>query len=108
MSKPQPIDKPTRRTVEQLFRELQNSPRSVAANNAYQQAREECEALEERLLSAKRYKDLCAKRDRLYQRMHDLTEKRRESLRVVRMQYLACGLTPKVEAAIKRLVESSE
>lgn len=105
-TKPLPIDKPTRRTVEQLFRDLRRCSTSECPHyREYQRLREERDALEKKLLNVPAYKSLKQRGDRAYSRHCDRDRKLATRIHDVHRLYLANGLTAKVVAEINKLLK---
>ena len=98
-----PIDKPTRRTIEALFRELQDEGGRELQNRA-NEAYRELQALEARLLKNPAYLRLYKRYDALHRRASDQRDKIRAEVRRVRLLYQAKGLTPEVQKEIDKLV----
>jgi hypothetical protein len=107
MSKPIPLDKPTRRTVEALFRELDRRCYDDADYREYQRLYEEREALAKKLLNVPAMKKLEARRDAAHQRSQARSARIASKLLAVRQKYLAEGLTPPVQREIRALVKES-
>ncbi len=104
-----PIDLPSRRTVEQLFRsllgwnsELQNASKAYAAYKAADKATEE---FKEKLLDNPTLKKLEAKEKRLMWKWHDIERKFKKRAVELKMLYQARGLTREVKDEINNLVE---
>ncbi len=107
-AKPAAIDKPTRRTVEMLFRDyLQDwNRRDDPLEAAYNAARAKEDALEEKLLNNKKLKALKLARERAYSVMYGKRQKVKKLVYAVREQYLARGLTPAVHRQIIKMIET--
>lgn len=108
MSKPLPLDKPTRRGIDELFRDLRNFGGYSSESPLYAEygkLKEELEKLGEELLSCPSYRTLRKKKDNAYQKWRIATTQLEIKLGEVRRDYLAKGLTPAVQNEINKLVE---
>lgn len=105
-----PLDKPNRRTVEQLFRELLTSSlrERDELEAEYDKARDLERALEEHLLDNKRLKLLRKRRERAYVRLENKRRRIKDAVRPVKDLYLANGLTESVLAKINRMLVQVE
>lgn len=110
MSKPKPInpiDKPTRRTIETLFRDmLRDYYRDDAdpLHTKYRQCVEEEDVLEKKLLDNPKLKALKRKREKAYSEYYTAKTKLKQEVQRVQQLYLAKGLTKEVLEAIDKLV----
>lgn len=99
------LDQPTRGTITQLFRELQEPPYYDYQNSGYKTLHDELKELEKRLLNVRIYREL-KKRADASEKEHRLIKLAVDAeVRRVKNRYLAHGLTPKVRKEIEQLVE---
>lgn len=102
-TKPPPIDRPTRRTIDELFKSLlYNRDRYDVEYDALSAQMRE---LEERLLDTPQMRALKRRKDAAWTKAKRRERRNAELVRAVRDKYLAYGLTPAVERAIKELVK---
>lgn len=111
MSKqPFPLDKPTRKGVEQLLRQLMSFGREWESPDylEYQRLSQELANLQSKLFQNPRYKRLKARKDKAYTRYHDRRNAIREEAVKIHRQFLAKGLTPEVHRSLLALVKKAE
>jgi len=98
------IDKPSRRTIEMLFRDLFEVNRRIS-NRESSEVYAQMDALEEQLKRSPKYRRLRDKYDKLSHSERDRDRVRTERIRAVRNRYLAEGLTPAVQKLVNALVK---
>lgn len=98
------LDKPTRRSVERLFKEILQSPWEMYSGEL-RRLREKREAMEKGLLSHPTYKKLVAKQEAAETKYYNDRRALEAAVRQVRLEYLAKGLTPDVLKQIEDLVK---
>lgn len=103
-SKPTPLDQPSRRTVEQLLRELARE-----APNPYQLERSKLEVelrgMRERLLSDPNYIEMEKRLEELYELKRTKDHENGEKIAKVRRLYQSEGITERVKLELKTLVD---
>jgi hypothetical protein len=104
-TKPLPLDKPTRRGIDELFRQLTNYHDD--SWEACQQLRAEVELLEKKLLDVPAYRKLKAKADAAYRAYHARRARLRKKAGQLRLEYCARGLTPDIKRRINALVKEA-
>jgi len=104
--KPLPMDKPTRRTIEELFRELANSSNRWD-NDEIQAISQELDQLKDELHNVPPVKKLERRLCEARRKHHQIKDAVKEKLVKVRRRYLAKGLTPSVLKEIEKLVETA-
>jgi hypothetical protein len=104
-----PIDVPSRRTVEQLFRDLigYNSDLQEASSvhADYRRAEGEAESFKKKLLDNKKLKQLEAKEERLRDKWYEIERRFKRRAVELRMIYQSEGLTDRVKKELSKLVE---
>ena len=106
-TKPTPIDKPTRRTIETLLREMLNfGDRDCPLYSRYLALREKVDESEKRLLANPAHRRLKAAMARAYSSYDRKRKVIRERASEVRREYLAKGLTKAVLRKIQALVKA--
>lgn len=98
------IGKPTRRTIEALFKEMLSNSRWQDAESAKVYA--QMKLLEEQLKATAKYKRLRAMYNKLRDKENRLEQYKAERVRAVRTRYLAEGLTLTVQKLVNELVKA--
>ncbi len=108
MAKPLPLDKPTRRSIESLFRELlsYNDERDNTLHNRYQELDKELEELKDKLLSCKKYKALERRVGIAYRAYSKKNSAERVAVSNLRKYYQVNGITKKLIADLNKLIKS--
>lgn len=99
----QALDKPSRRTIDALFKDLDR--RTRYRGSEYSKAHEELEALEKELRKDPRYVRLKKRLDEAEADYYEQERVRMAKVRAVRLEYQAKGLTDGVRKKIEALVE---
>lgn len=106
-AKPVPLDKPNRRTIEMLFRELlqRRHDQDNPLDAKYDELRRQCDDLEAKLLDNAKLKRLNRLRDAAYLRSYKANREFTDRVKTVRNQYLAGGITNKLLAELTKLIK---
>lgn len=107
MAEPIPLDKPTRRTIETLFRDMLGS-RYDDTNPDYLEYRrleEAEEQLEEKLLSNPKLVKLKKQKERMWNKYHSSNSKQKEQLKILHRKYLANGITKELITELNKLIK---
>ena len=103
-----PLDQPTRRTIETLFKDL--IQRSWARDEIdplylkYQEANDRADKFEEELLKNKTLKRLNVAKEKAYRTWYAKDKKIKEQAIILRRQYLANGITPNLIKELNKLL----
>jgi len=103
----QPLDQPTRRTIEVLFRSLLGHQRDedTALGRAYLEARDEEDKLEEKLMAHPRLQALKRKHELAYEKHYRAERARKEKVVVLHRLYLANGITKELVKELNKLIK---
>jgi len=106
-TKPLPPNGPTRRAIEQLFRELMprwGNDEVVKGYAAVEKAEAEAEAFEEKILANKKLVALQTKASKLRREFNAEKDKVKEVVKKLHNYYLANGITPYLVRELNRLI----
>lgn len=98
------IEKPSRRTIERLLRELESDARWDRDDQEYQKASHAADALEDELKKNPELRRLKKLESKLYQALQETSHARKNLVAHVRRLYLANGLTPYVQEEMNKVL----